>query len=96
MRFAKLKRKQYEDLLEPLEEELVVMARWAKATGAPQAIAPLAGMIPAGANAATCLETYIANVARWVPELEAADFTLLIEPNNAREHPNVHLRYARC
>lgn len=61
---------------------------WAKATGAPQAIAPLAGMIPAGASAATCLETYIANVARWVPELEAADFTLLIEPNNAREHPN--------
>ena len=30
----KLKRKQYEELLEPLEEELVVMARWAKATGA--------------------------------------------------------------
>ena len=29
-----LKRKQYEDLLEPLEEELVAMARWAKATGA--------------------------------------------------------------
>lgn len=29
-----LKRKQYEELLEPLEEELVVMARWAKATGA--------------------------------------------------------------
>lgn len=30
----KLNRKQYEDLLEPLEEELVGMARWAKATGA--------------------------------------------------------------
>lgn len=30
----KLKRKQYEDLLEPLELELVAMARWAKATGA--------------------------------------------------------------
>ncbi len=29
-----LKRKQYEDLLEPLELELVAMARWAKATGA--------------------------------------------------------------
>ncbi|MEE1876532.1 polyphosphate kinase 2 [Altererythrobacter litoralis] len=29
-----IKRKQYEDLLEPLEEELVAMARWAKATGA--------------------------------------------------------------
>ncbi|WP_430732500.1 polyphosphate kinase 2 [Altererythrobacter arenosus] len=31
---GKLKRKQYEDLLEPLELELVAMARWAKATGA--------------------------------------------------------------
>ena len=30
----KLKRKQYEDLLEPLEEELVAMARWARSTGA--------------------------------------------------------------
>jgi polyphosphate kinase 2 len=30
---GKLKRKQYEDLLEPLEEELVGMARWARATG---------------------------------------------------------------
>ena len=30
----KLKRKHYEELLEPLEEELVAMARWAKATGA--------------------------------------------------------------
>jgi polyphosphate kinase len=29
-----LKRKQYEELLEPLEAELVRMARWAKATGA--------------------------------------------------------------
>lgn len=29
-----IKRKQHEDLLEPLEEELVAMARWAKATGA--------------------------------------------------------------
>ena len=29
----KLKRKEYEDLLEPLEEELVAMARWAAATG---------------------------------------------------------------
>ncbi|WP_128891268.1 polyphosphate kinase 2 [Erythrobacter sp. HKB08] len=29
-----LKRAEYEDLLEPLEEELVSMARWAKATGA--------------------------------------------------------------
>lgn len=28
-----LKRKQYEKLLEPMEEELVSMARWAKATG---------------------------------------------------------------
>ncbi|WP_340588505.1 polyphosphate kinase 2 [Erythrobacter alti] len=28
-----MKRKQYEDLLEPLELELVAMARWAKATG---------------------------------------------------------------
>ena len=31
---AKLKRKDYEDKLEPLELELVGMARWAKATGA--------------------------------------------------------------
>lgn len=31
---GKLKRKDYEDLLEPLEHELVAMARWAKATGA--------------------------------------------------------------
>ncbi|MBD3730946.1 MAG: polyphosphate kinase 2, partial [Sphingomonadales bacterium] len=31
---GELKRKQYEDLLEPLEEELVGMARWAQATGA--------------------------------------------------------------
>ncbi len=31
---AKLKRKQYEELLEPLELELVAMARWARATGA--------------------------------------------------------------
>ena len=31
---GKLKRKQYEELLEPLEHELVAMARWAKATGA--------------------------------------------------------------
>ncbi|TNE33360.1 MAG: polyphosphate kinase 2, partial [Alphaproteobacteria bacterium] len=30
----KLTRKQYEDLLEPMELELVAMARWAKATGA--------------------------------------------------------------
>lgn len=30
----KLKRKQYEELLEPLEHELVGMARWAKETGA--------------------------------------------------------------
>lgn len=30
----KLKRKQYEELLEPLEEELVAMARWARASGA--------------------------------------------------------------
>ncbi len=30
----KLKRKEYEELLEPLELELVAMARWAKATGA--------------------------------------------------------------
>ncbi|MGQ7830537.1 polyphosphate kinase 2 [Altererythrobacter sp. Z27] len=29
-----IKRQQYEDLIEPLEEELVAMARWAKATGA--------------------------------------------------------------
>lgn len=29
-----LKRKDYEDLLEPLEEELVAMARWARHTGA--------------------------------------------------------------
>ncbi|KUO54588.1 MAG: polyphosphate kinase [Sphingomonadales bacterium BRH_c3] len=29
-----LKRKQYEELLEPLEEELVAMARWTKAMGA--------------------------------------------------------------
>lgn len=31
---GKLKRKEYDDLLEPLEVELVAMARWAKATGA--------------------------------------------------------------
>lgn len=31
---AKLKRKQYDKLLEPLEEELVAMARWARHTGA--------------------------------------------------------------
>lgn len=31
---GELKRKDYEDLLEPLEEELVAMARWASATGA--------------------------------------------------------------
>ncbi len=31
---GKLKRKEYEDLLEPLEHELVGMARWAKASGA--------------------------------------------------------------
>lgn len=31
---GKLKRKQYEDLLEPLKLELVAMARWAKAKGA--------------------------------------------------------------
>jgi polyphosphate kinase 2 len=30
---AAMKRKQYEELLEPLEHELVAMARWAKATG---------------------------------------------------------------
>lgn len=30
---GKLKRKEYEELLEPLELELVAMARWAKATG---------------------------------------------------------------
>ena len=30
---GKLKRKEYEDLLEPLEEELVAMARWVAATG---------------------------------------------------------------
>ena len=30
----KLNRKQYEELLEPLEEELVAMARWARTTGA--------------------------------------------------------------
>ena len=29
----RLKRKQYEELLEPLEEELVAMARWARTTG---------------------------------------------------------------
>lgn len=31
---AKLKAKRYAELLEPLEEDLVAMARWAKATGA--------------------------------------------------------------
>ena len=31
---GKLKRKRYEALLEPLEEELVAMARWARVTGA--------------------------------------------------------------
>ncbi len=31
---GKLKRREYEELLEPLEEELVAMARWASATGA--------------------------------------------------------------
>jgi polyphosphate kinase 2 len=31
---GKLKGKEYRDLLEPLEEELVAMARWAEATGA--------------------------------------------------------------
>ena len=31
---GKLDRKEYEDLLEPLEEELVAMARWAQAKGA--------------------------------------------------------------
>lgn len=31
---GELKRKDYEDLVEPLEEELVRMARWARATGA--------------------------------------------------------------
>ncbi len=31
---GKLKRKKYEELLEPLEEQLVAMARWAKQTGA--------------------------------------------------------------
>ena len=31
---GKLKRKRYETLLEPLEEELVAMARWARVTGA--------------------------------------------------------------
>lgn len=31
---AKLKRKEYDELLEPLEEELVAMARWARHTGA--------------------------------------------------------------
>lgn len=31
---AKLKRKKYESLLDPLEEELVAMARWAQITGA--------------------------------------------------------------
>ena len=30
---GKLKRKEYEDLLDPLEEELVGMARWARVTG---------------------------------------------------------------
>lgn len=33
VRLCMLKGKQYEDLLEPLELELVAMARWAKATG---------------------------------------------------------------
>ncbi|MCB2060357.1 MAG: polyphosphate kinase 2, partial [Novosphingobium sp.] len=31
---GKLKRKEYHELLEPLEIELVGMARWAKTTGA--------------------------------------------------------------
>ena len=31
---GRLKGKKYRDLLEPLEEELVAMARWAEATGA--------------------------------------------------------------
>jgi polyphosphate kinase 2 len=34
VRLEKLKRKQYEELLEPMEEELVAMARWARTTGA--------------------------------------------------------------
>lgn len=33
MGLAKLKRKEYERLLEPMEEELVSMARWARVTG---------------------------------------------------------------
>jgi hydroxypyruvate isomerase len=71
---------------------------WARELGAKQALGPLYGLKPEDASIADCEDVLIANLKSVADELEAAEFTLLLEPHCSKDFPGYiidHLSQAR-
>ncbi len=60
---------------------------WARILETRMAFAPLFGLKPDGATYEECEQVLIANLTAALPKLEAADFTLLIEPHCSKDFP---------
>lgn len=60
---------------------------WAAALGPKQALCPLFGLRPEGASVAECEDVLIDNLKSIQGKLEAADFTLLLEPHCSKDFP---------
>ncbi|MDA0240287.1 MAG: TIM barrel protein, partial [Proteobacteria bacterium] len=71
---------------------------WAAALGPTQALCPLFGLKPEGVTIAECEEILITNLSSIRDALEAANFTLLLEPHCSKDFPGYvidHLDQAR-
>ena len=71
---------------------------WARELGAKRALGPLYGLKPEDASIADCEDVLIANLKSVADELEAAEFTLLLEPHCSKDFPGYiidHLSQAR-
>lgn len=60
---------------------------WARVLGAKMALAPLVGLKPDGVALEECEAVFAANLRAALPKLEAAGFTLLIEPHCSKDFP---------
>lgn len=60
---------------------------WAAALGPTQALCPLFGLKPEGVTTDECEDVLIANLTSVRPALEAANFTLLLEPHCSKDFP---------
>ena len=60
---------------------------WGRILKTGMAFAPLFGLRPDGVSSDECERVLIANLKAALPKLEAADFTLLIEPHCSKDFP---------